>query len=189
MKTNQDGLNLLKSFEGLRLSPYKCSAGVWTNGYGNTFNVTATTPAITKEQAENQLANNLKYFELGVLKLTKSKINENQFSSVVCFTYNLGVKAYERSSLRMKINRGDYSDAALSFMLYNKARVNGVLTEIKGLTRRRVAEKQLFLKPKKTQQNINNSGEPQNNSTNGANSLPATSKKNNFFIKLFSNFF
>ena len=80
MKTSEKGLKLIKEFEGLRLEPYKCDAGVWTIGYGHTKGINQNTKPITKEQAEDFLKDDLKFFEgLSIIKnmfLNKSiKIN------------------------------------------------------------------------------------------------------------------
>ncbi len=80
MKTSEKGLKLIKEFEGLRLEPYKCDAGVWTIGYGYTKDINQNTKPITNEQAEDFLKDDLKFFEgLSIIKnmfLNKSiKIN------------------------------------------------------------------------------------------------------------------
>ncbi|CAG8769687.1 14246_t:CDS:1, partial [Racocetra fulgida] len=77
-----------------------------------------------------------------VKRLTTANINSNQFSALVCFTFNLGCGAYEDSSIRKKLNAGDIKGAANDFALFNKAGK----TVLKGLVRRRKAERDLFCK-------------------------------------------
>lgn len=89
MRTSQRGLSLIKSFEGLRLQTYQDSVGVWTIGYGATRGV-KTGMSITKEQAERMLLNDVQRFEPEVLRLVKVPLNQNQWDTLMSFTYNLG---------------------------------------------------------------------------------------------------
>ena len=92
MEISQKGLDLIKEFEGLSLKPYKCVAGVWTIGYGHTKGVSENTSAITEQQAEQLLRDDLKYFE-GLVNNKKNvpqNINQNQFDALVSFAFNLG---------------------------------------------------------------------------------------------------
>lgn len=147
MKTSQDGIDLIKHFEGCKLKPYLCSAGVPTIGFGNTFYedktpVTLQDPPITMQRAEELLAFILIKFEHDVSRLIKHKLTQPMFDALVCFTYNLGAGTLQRSTLRMKLNRGEIWDCAPEFLKYNKA--GGKI--LKGLTRRREAESRLFIK-------------------------------------------
>ena len=92
MKTSEKGLKLIKEFEGLRLEPYKCDVGVWTIGYGHTKGINQNTKPITKEQAEDFLKDDLKFFEglVNNKKYVPQQINQNQFDALVSFTFNLG---------------------------------------------------------------------------------------------------
>ncbi|MBW4521674.1 MAG: lysozyme [Scytolyngbya sp. HA4215-MV1] len=139
---NEAGRNLLKEFEGLRLDAYLCPAGVWTIGYGSTFGVHPG-DHITPGEAESRLIKDLDQFEKGVAKLVKVPLTSNQFSALVSFAYNLGLGALEESTLLRVLNKGDYQAAANELLRWDKA--NGV--PLAGLTRRRKAEKELFLKP------------------------------------------
>jgi lysozyme len=147
MKTSQNGIDLIKSFEGFEEAPYKCSAGVWTIGYGTTIypngiKVAETDPEITRGQAEGFLKAALDKFERSVLKLVVVELSQNQFDAVVSFTYNLGAGALSTSTLLKLLNKGWYSQAAEEFPKWNKA--GGKVSA--GLIKRRDAEKALFLK-------------------------------------------
>lgn len=139
MKINQKGLEIIKSFEGCKLEAYLCPAGVPTIGYGTTkINGKAVKMGtkITKEQAEEYLRADVEKFEKAVMKYNDVyNFTENQFSALVSFAYNIG-------SIDQLTARGVRSIAEISAKIpvYNKA--NGV--ELKGLTRRRLAEKELF---------------------------------------------
>lgn len=143
MKTNQDGLNLIKSFEGLRLEAYQDSVNIWTIGYGSTGPDIVKGLKWTQEQADSRLEDDVYKFEKGVEACVKTKINSNQFAALVCFAYNVGIGSLQKSTLLKKINSGDMNGAADEFLRWNKAG-GKVLT---GLSRRRTAERALFLKP------------------------------------------
>lgn len=140
MRTSQRGLNLIKSFEGLRLQAYQDAVGVWTIGYGTTRGVTSGM-SISKEQAERMLLNDVQRFEPDVQRLITAPLNQNQWDALMSFTYNLGAGNLESSTLRRLLNAGDYAGAAEQFPRWNKAG-GKVLT---GLARRRSAERELFL--------------------------------------------
>lgn len=139
MKTSQNGINLIKQFEGCRLTAYKCPAGRWTIGYGHTSGVKAG-QKITRKQAEQFLKSDLKQFEKGVEKVVKVSLNQNQFDALISFSYNCGLGALQNSTLLKKLNKKDYKGASAEFPRWNK--VNGRILE--GLKRRRKAERALF---------------------------------------------
>ena len=112
---SQDGLNLIKRYEGFRAEPYKCPAGIWTNGYGNTLGVTKDTPPVTKAVAEMQLRLNVERAQSAVIRLTRTNLAQGQTGALTSFIFNLGAGAYQRSTLRQKLNRGDYDGAAAQF--------------------------------------------------------------------------
>ena len=138
MKTSQRGINLIKQFEGVRLTAYKCPAGVYTIGYGHTHGVTRGMK-ITEEEASAFLAADLRNSEKAVERYDSVyHWNQNEFDALVSFTFNCGA-ANLRSLLRN--GRRNRSQIAETLPLYRKA--GGKV--LKGLERRRAAEKALFL--------------------------------------------
>ena len=132
---------LIKEFEGCKLKAYKCPADVWTIGYGHTSGVKEG-DEITQQEADRLLADDVHSFTAGVQRLVTSDINRNQLGALVSFAYNLGLGNLRHSTLLKLVNAGDFVGAANQFSRWNKAG-GKVLT---GLTRRREAERQLFLK-------------------------------------------
>ena len=151
MKISPRGLALIKEFEGFRGKAYLCPAGVPTIGYGSTKGVTMDDVrrgrTITRAQAEKLLIEHLEEYERGVEAACKVEPNQNQFDALVSFAYNVGVAAMRGSSVIKAHNRSDFNAAARAFGLWTKARVNGKLTELPGLVRRRAAEAALYLEP------------------------------------------
>lgn len=145
MRASENGINLIKKFEGCRLTAYQDSVGVWTIGYGWTQPVDGKPVGkgmtITQQKADDLLKQGVIQYENGVNSLVKVQLNQNQFDALVDFAYNLGVNALKGSTLLRKINTGDYAGAANEFTKWNKAGGK----ELVGLTRRREAEKSLFL--------------------------------------------
>ena len=138
MKTSQRGINLIKQFEGVRLTAYKCPAGVYTIGYGHTRGVKRGMK-ITEEEASAYLTADLRNSEKAVERYDSIyHWNQNEFDALVSFTFNCGA-ANLRSLLRN--GRRNRSQIAETLPLYRKA--GGKV--LKGLERRRAAEKALFL--------------------------------------------
>lgn len=137
---NTSGLNLLKEFEGLRLNSYDDGVGVWTIGYGHTADVYPN-QVINQQQAIAFLDQDLKYFETGILDLVKVPLTENQFSALVCFSFNVGLGAFGDSTMLKLLNDRDYKNAANEFSRW----INGGGRILEGLVRRRSAERSLFL--------------------------------------------
>ena len=137
MKTSQNGINLIKQFEGCRLTAYKCAAGVWTIGYGHTAGVKAG-QKITQVQAESFLKDDLIKFEKLVEKYdARYHWNQNQFDALVSFAFNVGnIDQLTANGIR------DTKTIAQKMLQYNKA-AGKVLS---GLAERRKAEQALFLK-------------------------------------------
>lgn len=148
--TSSNGIKLIKQFEGCKLTAYKCPAGVWTIGYGHTAGVKSG-QKITQAQADTYLKSDLKKFENAVNSCVKVSINQYQFDALVSFTYNCGAGALKTSTLLKKLNKKDYAGAAKEFAKWNKA--NGKVLD--GLTKRRAAEAQLFLKEVQTMPKAN----------------------------------
>jgi lysozyme len=145
MQISEKGVALIKRFEGCSLTAYRCPAGVLTIGYGWTHPVDGKplSPDMTIDQstADRLLKTGLVSFENDVLKMVRVKLNQNQFDALVSFAYNTGSRALSSSTLLKKLNAGDYAGAADQFLRWNKA--GGKV--LKGLTRRREAERELFL--------------------------------------------
>lgn len=143
MKTSSKGVSLIKQFEGCRLKAYKCPAGVWTIGYGHTDGVNKG-DTITQQTADDYLRNDLTTYENAVMKYDNIyNFNQNQFDALVSFTYNCGagnLKSLTQSGKRTIAQIGE------KLLLYNKA--GGVV--LRGLQRRRAAEKELFDTPIKS---------------------------------------
>lgn len=144
MKINQAGIDLIKRFEGLRLTSYQDMVGVWTIGYGHTSPDVTQGMTITLQQANDLLLQDLAKFETGVTDLVKSKIDENQFSALVSFAYNLGLGALKTSTLLRVINDNPNSLAVGEQMIrWDKAGGK----QVPGLLARRYAEKALYFTP------------------------------------------
>lgn len=140
MITSQNGINLIKEFEGCRLTAYKCPAGVWTIGIGHTGNIKAG-QTITMERAEQLLKQDLVTYETAVTVWNYMyNWNQNEFDALVSFTFNCGT-----GSLRNLLKNGTRSRAEIraALPLYNKD-ING--RQLPGLVRRRQAELNLFNK-------------------------------------------
>jgi len=140
MVLNDRGLEIVKEFEGCMLSAYRCPAGVWTIGYGHTEGVKPGM-VITKAQAEKLLISDLEEYAQAVKRNLMVILNSNQFSALVSFCYNVGEGNLRKSTLLKRVNNEEYESAADEFLKWNKA--NGRILE--GLTRRRKAERALFL--------------------------------------------
>lgn len=141
MKTGKKGLGLIKSFEGLKLTAYLCPANVWTIGYGSTHGVREGDRLGSEAEAEELLARDLGQYEDAVNKYVTVDLTQEQFDALVSFTYNLGAGAFKGSTLLRFVNQKDFVGAADQFLRWNKA--GGRV--LAGLTRRRVAERELFL--------------------------------------------
>lgn len=143
MKTSINGKSKLKSFEGLRLIAYQCSAGIWTIGWGHTSGVKEG-DKITAGQAEIFLTGDLVQFENALNKLIRVPVNQNQFDALICLIFNIGITAFTTSTLLKKLNAGDYKGASDQFLQWNKITINGVKKPALGLIQRRQLEKELF---------------------------------------------
>ena len=138
MKTSQNGIDLIKKFEGCRLKAYKCAADVWTIGYGHTKGVEPY-EIITLTEAEKLLREDLSEYESNVDKYRlRYGWNQNEFDALVSFAFNLG--SIDKLTANGTRSRATIADKMLT---YNKAG-DKVLA---GLTKRRQAERELFLTP------------------------------------------
>ena len=166
MKVSKAGEDLMHFFEGYRNKPYRCSAAIWTVGWGHAMYADQLAlPNVRKEgytgliRSDYQLKEgdarvwskdelvelfkvDINTFERGVLRLSPNLAShQSKFDSVVSFAYNAGLGNYQRSTIRMKVNRGDWEGAAEAFMMWTKAGGK----EVSGLVKRRKAEVVLFL--------------------------------------------
>lgn len=145
MQISHKGLNLIKEFEGCELTAYQDVVGVWTIGYGWTGTVDGIKISrgmtISQQKADELLREGVKQYESGVKGMLRVQVNQCQFDALVSFAYNLGVSALRGSTLMRKLNAGDVRGAADEFLRWNKA--GGEV--LAGLTRRRRAERELFL--------------------------------------------
>lgn len=142
---NEAGLEIIKEFEGLRLTAYADPLGIATIGYGNTNSVTKEdigVKTITKEEAEKLLNKDVKWAEISVFKSVKVPITDNQFSALVSWTFNLGSGNLNKSTMLKKINENHLKVVPTEMRKWNRA--GGIILE--GLKRRRSAEAELFLK-------------------------------------------
>jgi len=145
---NKAGVDLVAGFEGYSSKPYLCPAGVWTIGYGTTRypdgrRVKQIDVNCSKDQAKFWLNHELQKAEQAVIRYCNPHLNENQRAALASFVYNLGSGAFRASTLRRRINSGDFEDVPYQLSRWNKA--GGRI--LKGLVRRRAAEADLWLKP------------------------------------------
>jgi|TARA_B110000908_G_scaffold153592_1_gene190260 GH24 family phage-related lysozyme (muramidase) len=147
---SDDGIELIKRFEGLHkvqpdglISSYRCAAGVWTIGWGSTKGIRSGMK-ITVEEAEEKLRDDLKTAESAVKQHVSVPLSQGQYDALVSFIFNLGSGNFRSSSLLKRLNRGLYDDVPEQLLRWNKARVGGKLTVLRGLTRRRAAEAAIF---------------------------------------------
>jgi len=166
MKLSETGANLMHQYEGYRNKPYLCPAHIWTIGYGHVlYQDQIRLPVVkkegytglirkeyvlkpednrvwTKEEIEKLFADDIASFERGVLRLAPTVFGrQGAFDACVSFAFNAGLGNFQRSTIRMKINRGEWESAAEAFMMWTK----GGGKELPGLVKRRKAEKALFL--------------------------------------------
>lgn len=160
MKVSEQCIEMIKHHEGVRYKPYRCPALLWTVGVGHVIDQShiavpveqrKTLPipdgwdrVLSKEEVDAILAKDLEIFERGVLRLAPSLANkQSAFDACVSFSFNVGLGNFQRSSIRMKINRGDFEGAAQEFMKWTKAGGK----ELPGLVKRRKDEQALFMRP------------------------------------------
>jgi lysozyme len=148
MEVSQNCIELIKKFEGLRLEGYYCPAHVPTIGFGSTMYQDGRKVKIgdilTLQEAEALLVWELQTKGKAMPKLN---LNQNQYDAVMSFVFNLGLGAFKGSTLYKKININSTDPLIRTeFSKWNKARVNGALIELKGLTNRRKAEADLYFK-------------------------------------------
>ena len=147
---SQDCIELVKKFEGLHkvkddgmVHAYRCPAGKWTCGFGGTRGVRSG-DTWTKEYSEMRLIEDLEEHGKIVKKYVNVPLTQSQYDALTSFVFNLGGGAFRSSTLLKRLNSGNYDDCPEQIMRWNKAKVDGKLTPLRGLTRRRSAEAAIF---------------------------------------------
>ena len=145
MELSQKGKDLIMQFEGCKLTAYQDSVGIWTIGYGNIYyenNVAVKEGDIITHNRAIELFNLIvKRFEVDVDLLVTSNVNQNQFDAMVSLAYNIGIGNFKTSSLLKMVNKSPNDTTIyLQFLRWNKAKGE----VIPGLTRRRIAESNLY---------------------------------------------
>ena len=154
MELSENGLKIIKNFEGLRLTAYRDAAGVWTIGYGSTRyhdgkQVRPGDKLADEIQADALFRNMLGQYESAVNQSVKAPINQNQFDALVSFSYNEGTGALETSTLLVKLNEKNYAEAAAHFLAWDEITdpKSGKKVVLETLVQRRKEESKLFLTP------------------------------------------
>jgi GH24 family phage-related lysozyme (muramidase) len=146
MKTGTTGLNLIKGYEGLRMSAHYTPNEEWTVGYGHSATARHGM-SVTEGDAERLLRQDVQPIEKTIADTVRAPLNQNEHDAIVSLIFNIGEENWKRSTVLRKLNEGDKLAAARAFEMWTKARVNGELVQLDGLVRRRAAEKSLFLMP------------------------------------------
>ena len=157
MRVSEKTISMVKHHEGVRFRPYRCPALLWTVGVGRVIDPAhigvkfedrknLPIPAgwdrtLTMAEVDELLQQDLRRFEAGVLRLCPAGLNQSRFDALVSFSFNVGLGNLQRSSIRMRHNRGDYDGAAEAFMMWTKAGGR----ELPGLVKRRKDEQALYL--------------------------------------------
>ena len=158
MKVSKETIDMIKHHEGVRVRPYRCPALLWTVGVGHVIDPAhigvkledrknipipdGWDRALSMAEVDDILAADLATFERGVLRLCPSNLTQSRFDSLVSFSFNVGLGNLQRSSIRMKHNRGDFEGAGEAFMQWTKAGGK----ELPGLVKRRKDERALYLR-------------------------------------------
>lgn len=158
MKISARAIEMIKHDEGVRVKPYRCPAALWTVGVGHVidqshikvpFEERKNIPipdgwnrTLTMDEVNAILAKDLENFERGVLRLAPNLAgHQSKFDACVSFSFNVGLGNFQRSTIRMKIQREEWEQAADAFLMWTKAAGK----ELPGLVKRRKGERSLFL--------------------------------------------
>jgi lysozyme len=157
MRVSSQAIEMIKHHEGTKLRPYRCPALLWTVGVGHVIdpahiriplNDRKTLPipdgwdrTLSMAEVDDILSKDLAGFERGVLRLCPAGLTQGRFDALVSFSFNVGLGNLQRSTIRMKHNRGDFAEAAEAFMAWTKAGGR----ELPGLVKRRKDERALYL--------------------------------------------
>ena len=147
MQMTEEGLALIRRFEGFRAEAYRCPAGVWTIGYGHTSQAgppkVRAGMVVSEAEARSILAADAAMFAEGVRAALTREVSKEQFSALVSFAFNVGIGAFRRSSVLKMVNEGRFEAVPERLRLWVKA--DG--RRLEGLVRRREAEGELFATP------------------------------------------
>lgn len=141
MRISPTGISLIKRWEGFRSKAYLCPANVWTIGYGHTKTARAG-QRISELQARALLMQDVQEYEKAVNRLVTVQLTQNQFDALVSFAFNVGIGALATSTLRKRLNKGQYELAARELDRW----VHGGGRKLPGLASRRKEEKEMFLR-------------------------------------------
>lgn len=141
MKISSRGIKLIVGYEGFSPKPYTCAGGKVTIGLGHKILPTERFTELTFVAAEELLKKDVEIAERGIERLVKKPINQLMFDALVSFVFNIGIGNFNKSSVLLFLNAGDYYRSALSFHLWNKAGGNFS----NGLIKRRAEEVLLFI--------------------------------------------
>jgi lysozyme len=158
VKVSSKVIEMIKHHEGVKTRPYQCPALLWTVGVGHVidpshikvkFHERKNLPipdgwnrVLSSKEVDDILADDLRRFETGVRRLCPVA-TQSQFDALVSFAFNVGLGNLQRSTIRMKHNRGDYAGASEAFMMWTKA--GGRV--LNGLVKRRKDERALYDAP------------------------------------------
>lgn len=147
MAISLSAVAVLMNLESFSSIPYQDIAGIWTNGYGNTFDVGPHTKPVTQAQAQAALVRHVNVFATGINKCLVVTPTQNQYDALMLWTYNVGVTAACHSTLMRNLNEGALPSVWCKQLLkWNKVTVNGHLVPSRGLTNRRQTEYVLCMK-------------------------------------------
>lgn len=132
----QDGIDLIKRFEGFSSTVYICPAGYPTIGYGHLVRSGESYTEISETEAEELLRKDVESAERAVLRLVNVPLTDGQFDALVSFTFNLGSGAFQRSTLRRKVNRQAHAEVPAQLMRWVWAGGR----KLNGLVSRRITE-------------------------------------------------
>lgn len=146
MNIGERGIALIKSFEGFKAHPYRDPIGIPTIAYGATYypdgrRVRLTDPPISEQEGEMLLRYQVQSYADGIDRYAQVPLTQSQFDALTSWAYNVGLEAARKSTLMRRLNEGDYMGAANELLRWNRA--GGRVWA--GLTRRREAERALFL--------------------------------------------
>lgn len=169
MAISKKAIDLIKHYESLHdgnlkevgIQPKLDPVGIWTIGWGhaivdpitgkyvrdkaNEKRARELFPNFNEQQAVDLLVRDLAAYETSVRALVKIKLNDDQVGALVSFAYNVGVQALRSSSALVQLNAGNIAEAGNRLLLWNKGTINGVKVELKGLTYRRMSERDLLV--------------------------------------------